>query len=101
MNYNTDGFNDRSVYIHNSNDKSRIAKNGPSNIDSSVVQMRMDENKPDVKTVQTEQSIYIQETKGDKENFVLRNYNMRNSNPKIKPNNPVNNAMNRNFFNKF
>lgn len=101
MNYNTDGFNDRSMYIHNSNDRNNIAKNGPSNIDSSVVQMRMDENKPDIKTVNTDKSIYVEEVRGSKENFVLRNHNMMNANTRVNPNNPVNNAMNRNMFKKF
>ena len=101
MNYNTDGFNDRSIYINNANDRSRIEKNGPSNIDSSVVQMKIDENKPEVNTYEEKKSTYIEETRGEKDNFVLRNYNMRNANRSVPSNNPSMNAMNRNMFRKF
>jgi len=101
MNYNTDGFNDRSVYIHNSNDMNRLSKTGPSNIDSSVVQMRVNENKPDIKTVETDQTILTEEARGNKDNFVLRNNNMMNANTRVNSNNPVNNAMNRNKFKMF
>ena len=36
--------------------------------------------------------------KGNQENFVLRNNNMRNANAKPVQNNPVMNALNRNMF---
>lgn len=101
MNYNTDGFNNRNIYIHNSNDMNRLSKNGPSNIDSSFAKMRVNENKPDVKTVDTDKVIVTEEVRGNRENFVLRNNNMMNANTRVNPNNPVNNAMNRNMFKKF
>ena len=101
MNFNTDGFNDRSNYIHNSNDRNRLNKMGSSNIDSSFVQMKIDENKPDVQTVNTDTVMLKEEVRGAKENFILRNHNMMNANSKSIPNNPVSNAMNRNMFKKF
>jgi len=100
MNYNTDGFNNRSNYIHNNNDINRLNKMEPSNIDSSVAKMRIHENKPDIKTVSFEKKIIKQEVRGSKDNFVLRNSNMVNANRKVNSNNPVSNAMNRNMFKK-
>ena len=76
MNFNTDGFNNRSNYIHNSNDRNRINKIGPSNIDNSFAKMKIDENKPDIKTVNTDKAILKEEVRGTKENFILRNHNM-------------------------
>ena len=101
MNYNTDGFNDRSIYIHNANDKNRLNNAGPSNLDSSFAKMKVSENKPDIKTVDTDKKIEVEEVKGSRENFVLRNHNMMNANSRVNPNNPVSNAMNRNMFKKF
>ena len=101
MNYNTDGFNDRTIYIHNSNDKNRLHTSGPSNVDSSFAQMKVSENKPDINTVDTDKKIEVEEVKGSRENFVLRNHNMMNVNSRVNPNNPVSNAMNRNMFKKF
>lgn len=101
MNYNTDGFNNRNIYINNSNDRNNIARNGPSNIDSSFAKMRINENRPDVKTVNNDKVIVTEEVRGNRENFVLRNNNMINANARVNPNNPVNNAINRNMFKKF
>ena len=98
MNFNTDGFNERSIYIHNSNDANRLKQNGTSNIDNSMAKMRVKENKPDVETVNTDKSIYIEETKGNRENFILRNNNLNNFNRPINQNNPVSRAMNNNMF---
>lgn len=101
MNFNTDGFNERNNYIHNSNDMNRLNKMGPSNIDSSFAQMKVLENKPNVETANTDTQIIKQEVRGSKENFILRNNNMMNANAKPLSNNPVSNAMNRNMFKKF
>ena len=101
MNFNTDGFNNRTNYIQNSNDKNRLNKTGPSNIDNSFAKMRVEENKPDIKTVDTSLTFTKEESRGSKDNFVLRNKNMMSANRKIDPNNPVSNAMNRNMFKKF
>ena len=101
MNFNTDGFNDRTNFIHNSNDKNRLRKMGPSNIDSSFAQMKVSENRPDVTTVNTDKQILTEEARGQRENFILRNNNMMKANTRVNPNNPVNNAMNRNMFKNF
>ncbi len=101
MNYNTDGFNDRNIYIRNSNDKNRLRENGPSNLDGSFAKMRVEENKPDVKTVNRDKSETNYEVRGNRENFVIMNNNMRNANVKTNSNNPVSNALNRNMFKKF
>ena len=101
MSYNTDGFNNRMVYINNANDVNSIQRNGPSNSDSSVAQMRIAENKPNVQTVNNDKSIEKIEARGAKDNFVLRNHNMMNANRTINANNPVNNAMNKNIFKRF
>lgn len=101
MNFNTDGFNERMNYINNSNDMNRINRMGPSNSDSSFAQMKINENKPNVETIDTDKVIVCEEAKGNKENFVLRNYNMNNVNRRVNPNNPVNNAMRNNNFKRF
>lgn len=98
MNYSTDGFNERTNYIHNSNDMNILKEKGSSNFDNSFAQMKVEENKPDVKTVNIDHSEYIEEARGSKDNFVLRNNNMRNANAKPTMNNPVSNALNRNMF---
>ena len=99
MNFNTDGFNERTNFINNANDKNRLNKMGPSNIDSSVAKMRIRENKPNIETVNTDKTILKEEARGNRENFLLRNNSMMNINRKVNPNNPVRNALNK--FNKF
>lgn len=101
MNFNTDGFNERCIYIHNSNDMNRLKNQGPSNVDSSFAKMRVEENKPTVETVNNDITILKEEAKGDRQNFVLRNNNMRNVNRPINKNNPVADAMNKNMFRNF
>lgn len=98
MNYNTDGFNERTNYIHNSNDMNRLKKEGPSNFDNSFAQMRVDERKNLVETTNQDKVIVTEEVRGNQDNFVLRNNNMRNVNVKPTANNPVSNALNRNMF---
>lgn len=98
MNYNTDGFNERTNYIHNSNDINRLKKNGPSNFDNSFAKMRAEEHKSDVETTKQDAVITTEETRGSKDNFVIRNNNMRNANTIPNNNNPVSNALNRNMF---
>ena len=102
MKFNTDGFNERSNYIHNANDRNKLNKIGPSNSDSSVAKMLIAENKPNIQTVNTDKTtIKVDEVKGKKENFVIRNYNMMNVNKMNNKNNPVANALNKNNFNRF
>jgi len=101
MNFNTDGFNERTNFINNANDRNRLNKMGPSNSDSSVAKMRIIENRPNIETVNTDKTILKAEARGNKENFLLRNNNMMNVNRKINPNNPVRDALNKKNFNKF
>lgn len=100
MNYNTDGFNDRTIYIHNSNDKNRLSGISSSS-DNSLAKMRMEENRPNIETVNQDKTIVYEEARGSRDNFILRNNNMANVNSRVNPNNPVANAMNRNMFKKF
>ena len=92
MNYNTDGFNERTVYIHNSNDKNRL--NDDAIHDSSFAKMKIDENKPDMQTANSEK-IYKEDVKISTNNHnVLKNFNILNPNRNI--NNRVNDALNKN-----
>ena len=100
MKFNTDGFNERTNYIHNSNDLNRLRKNGPSNFDNSFAQMRSEERKNLVETTNQDRVIVTEEVRGNKDNFLLRNNNMRQANVKPTSNNPVSNALNRNMFKK-
>lgn len=98
MNFKNDGFNERNNYIRNSNDINRLRKNGPSNIDNSFAKMRVLENKPNINTSDHDVKIRVEEVRGNRENFVIRNNNMRNANTKSNSNNPVTQALNRNMF---
>ena len=97
MNYNTDGFNERSIYIHNSNDKNKLNNK---DIDNSFDKMRIEERKNTVVTTNTDKSEYIGETRGNKDKFILMNNNIRNVNSKPNINNPVYNALNKNMLRK-
>ena len=74
-----DGFNERMTYIHNSLDKNKIEKFGPSNIDSSFAQMNVNSHKNDVETVDICENEVIPEVRGRKDNFILRNKNIMNA----------------------
>lgn len=78
MNYNTDGFNERSIYIHNSNDMNKLTKNGPTKIDNSFVKMKVEENKANVKNEKDDYVEVTKEVRGNVDNFVLRNQAMKN-----------------------
>ena len=98
--YNIDGFNERTTYIKNANGKRRLNTNamlGKNVIhDSSFAQMKVNENKPDVETVNKDYQEYIEDPRGNKDNFVLRNYNLNHINPQNKPN-PVKDNVNKIF----
>lgn len=96
-NYNTDGFNERSIYIHNSNDRNKLNN---VTFDNSFAKMRTEERRNEIQTTNNDASIVIEETRGNKDNFVVRNSIMNNSNVKVNPNNPIQNALNRNMFKK-
>jgi hypothetical protein len=101
MNFNTDGFNDRTNYIHNANDINRLKKMNSSNIDNSFAKMKMEENRPDIKTVNKDKEFSKENIRGNKDNFILRNNNMMNVNKKVNSNNPVSRAMDKNRFKNF
>lgn len=98
FNFNTDGFNERTNYIHNANDMNKLRQNGPSNFDNSFAQMKVQENKSDIETAKSEVVFVKKEARGNQENFVIRTNNMRNVNSIPDSNNPVSSAMNRNMF---
>lgn len=98
-NYNTDGFNERSVYIHNSNDMNKL-KNNSTNFDNSFAKMRSEERKNEVETTNDDSVDINKEVRGNKDSFIVRNKNMMNANCNVNPNNPVQNALNRNMFKK-
>lgn len=96
--YNTDGFNERTNFIYNSNDKNKLDSNGPSDFDNSFAQMRTEERRDLVETTNEETTQFVEETRGHKDNFILRDNNMRQVNAKPIMNDPVSNALNRNIF---
>lgn len=49
-NFNTDGFNERNNYIRNSVDSNMLKKNPMKSLDNSLAKMRIDENRPDIKS---------------------------------------------------
>lgn len=98
MAFNIDGFNERSNYISNSNDRSNLAKNGPSNCDSSFAKMRSEERRNLVETTNQDKVFRKEEVRGNKDKFLLRNNNMRQANVKPANNNPFQDALNRNMF---
>lgn len=74
MNYNTDGFNNRSIYIHNSLDANKKAPK----FDNSFAKMRSDERRPDISTANHDKTFISESAKGNKENFVVMNNALRN-----------------------
>ena len=82
MNYNTDGFNDRSIYIHNNVDKNKAK----TTFDNSFAKMRSEERKPDIITANHDRVIECESAKGNKENFVVMNNALRNIQNNMKNN---------------
>ena len=97
MNFNTDGFNERSNYIHNQNDANRLKMGKSYHYDNSLARMRIAENKPDIKTVNRTTNITSQ-TGIDKSNFLLRTSNIRNVEGPRKLNSSIQNTLNKNKF---
>ena len=56
MNYNTDGFNERTNFIHNSNDLNKAKKNHIQ-LNTSFTEMKIKENSSNVKTHSNDLSI--------------------------------------------
>lgn len=96
-NYNTDGFNERSIYIHNANDMNKLKENNPT-FDNSFAKMRTEERRNKVETTNNDVINSNEEIRGNKDSFIIRNSKMNNFNAKVNPNNPVQNALNRNMF---
>lgn len=101
MAFSNDGFNERNIYIHNSNDMNKLNSNGPSNFDNSFAKMRSEERRDLVETTNKDQTILVDEVTGNKDNFLLRNNAMNNANTIPKENNAINRAMMGNKFNPF
>ena len=95
MKFNVDGFNERTNYIHNSNGLNKLRKNGPSNFDNSFAKMRTDERRNLVSTTNQDKIFINEETRGNKDNFLLRNNNMNRVNSKSTT---TSNLSNRNMF---
>lgn len=100
MNFNTDGFNERTNYIHNANDLNKLKNSNLSHSDNSFAKMRVEERKNIVETTNQSKTLVIEEVRGNKDNFLIRNNNMSQANVKPTLNNPVSNAMNRNMLKK-
>ena len=100
MSFNTDGFNERTNYIHNSNDLNKLKSNGTSNFDNSFAKMRSEERRNIVETTNQDKVLVTEEVRGNKDKFILRNNNMRQANVRSTMDNPVSNALNRNMFKK-
>ena len=100
FNFNTDGFNERTNYIHNANDMNKLKKNGPTNFDNSYAKMKVEENKNNVETTKSEVVFIKEEVRGNQDKFIIRTNNMRNANTRSTVNNPISIAINRNMFKK-
>ncbi len=101
MSYNIDGYNERNNFIRNSNDMNNLRKSGPSNFDNSFAKMRSEERRNLVQTTDSNtNAMRVEETRGNIDNFVVRNSHMNNLNRPLNQNNPVQRAMNNNMFKK-
>ena len=97
MNFNTDGHNERTIYILNGNNKNKA--NG--NFDNSFAKMKSEERRGLVQTTDSSESIKpIEETRGHIENFVVQNNHISNFGKKMPNDNYVSRALNNNKFKK-
>ena len=60
--------------------------------------MKTEERKDLVETTNRDEIIILEEAKGSRENFLIRNNNLNRVNAKPTMNNPVSNALNKNMF---
>lgn len=98
MSYNIDGYNERNNFIRNSNDMNNLRKSGPSNFDNSFAKMRSEERRNLVQTTDSSESIKpLEETRGTKDNFIVRNSHINNFNKPANQNNRVIDALNNRF----
>ena len=93
--HNIDGFSERRLAFLNSNDKRKSLPK----TDSSFAEMMIKENSSDVKTTSHDFASIQEEVRGNRENFVVRNFKINNANIQPKSN-PVSDALNRNRFKK-
>ena len=106
MNKNiVDGFDERKVFINNARDKNRINSKNVF-LDNSFAKMKVSENGASVKTTNQNKEIKPEEAKGDKKNFVIRNFNFDHANRPIQSksiSNSIDSALNdiKNRFKKF
>ena len=63
MKFNIDGFNERTNYIRNSNNISKLRKMGPSNFDNSFAKMRTEERRGLVQTTNQDKVEVVQEVR--------------------------------------
>ncbi len=78
MNFNTDGFNERNIYIHNNNDINNLKKKNISHSRDNLVLMKARENLPNIKTSSNTFIPNCNNVRGRKDNFVLMNKNINN-----------------------
>ncbi len=91
------GFNERTNYIHNGNDKNKSFQP----FDNSFAQMRTEEHKTDVQTSQGDKKNRehpIEEVRGTRDKFIIRNNNMNMANKAPSMNDPVFRALRNNSF---
>ena len=98
MNKNiVDGFDERKVFINNAVDKNKINSKEFKPLDNSFAKMKVSENGVDVKTSERNNVKPVEDTRGSKENFVIRNYNFDHANRPIATNsltNSISSALN-------
>ncbi len=94
MNFSTDGFNERNIYIHNSNDRNNMKNRS---FDNSFAKMRVEENRPNVKTSSNSRDIFGN-IRSDNSNFDLKTNNAKIVRTSL--NNCSKNIFNKNLFKK-
>ncbi len=97
MNNATDGFNERIVYIQNSNGQNNLSNNSI-DFDNSYAKMKADERgfNSNIKTTGEDKVFTTVQARGEKENFVVVNTKVENVNSTPSPNDPVKVARERN-----
>ena len=98
MRFSTDGFNERTNYIRNSNDANKLRSKGLTNFDNSFAKMRSEERRNIVETTNQDKIFIKEDVKGNKDKFLLMNNNLRQVNSKPNVNNPLRDVINRNMF---
>ena len=93
-----DGFNNRKIFVMNANNERFNNKSG--NFDNSLAKMNS-ERRGLVQTTNSSEPLKpIEEVRGNKENFIIRNNNMNNFGKKPNKDNYVSRALNNNNYKK-